>query len=116
MFRFLKITMLDCVYVRATSTERRYIACTGLKFIFITVLIWLFYMGKAVTISPNSSKLTPQTVRRSGYKFRERQPPCIKQALIGHKKARYLFEPITETHRTAPAVLTLTGANVGIKF
>ena len=45
-------------------------------------------MGKAVTISPNSSKLTPQTVRRSGYKFRERQPPCIKQALIGHKKRR----------------------------
>ena len=44
-------------------------------------------MGKAVTISPNSSKLTPQTVRRSGYKFRERQPPCIKQALIGHKKS-----------------------------
>ena len=33
MFRFLKITMLDCVYVRATSTERRYIACTGLKWL-----------------------------------------------------------------------------------
>lgn len=78
MFRFLKITMLDCVYVRATSTERRYIACTGLKFIF-----------------------------HNGVKNKH---------LSGIKKARYLFEPITETHRTAPAVLTLTGANVGIKF
>lgn len=46
MFRFLKITMLDCVYVRATSTERRYIACTGLKFIFITVLILTILHGK----------------------------------------------------------------------
>ena len=49
-------------------------------------------MGKAVTISPNSSKINTANVRRSGYKFRERQPPCIKQALIGHKKkARYFI-------------------------
>lgn len=73
-------------------------------------------MGKAVTISPNSSKLTPQTVRRSGYKFREGNRLVLNKHLSGIKKARYLFEPITETHRTAPAVLTLTGANVGIKF
>lgn len=73
-------------------------------------------MGKAVTISPNSSKLTPQTVRRSGYKFRERQPPYINNTKRGRKEPLYFFEPITETHRTASAVLTLTGANVGIKF
>lgn len=73
-------------------------------------------MGKAVTISPNSSKLTPQTVRRSDYKFRKGNRLVLNKHLSGIKKARYLFEPITETHRTAPAVFTLTGANVGIKF
>lgn len=39
MFRFLKITMLDRVYVRATSTERRHVACAGLKFFFIMIVI-----------------------------------------------------------------------------
>ena len=73
-------------------------------------------MGKAVTISPNSSKLTPQTVRRSGYRLGKGNRLVLNKHLSGIKKARYLFEPITETHRTAPAVLTLTGANVGIKF
>lgn len=73
-------------------------------------------MGKAVTISPNSSKLTPQTSEDRVISLGKGNRLVLNKHLSGIKKARYLFEPITETHRTAPAVLTLTGANVGIKF
>ena len=46
MFRFLKITMLDRVYVRATSTERRHVACAGLKFFFHNDVILTILHGK----------------------------------------------------------------------
>lgn len=57
MFRFLKITMLDRVYVRATSTERRHVACAGLKFFFHNGVILTILHGKGGYHFPNSSKL-----------------------------------------------------------
>lgn len=117
MFRFLKITMLDCVYVRATSTERRYIACTGLKFIFHNGVNFDYFTWERRLPFP----LIRQNQHRKPSEDRvislgKGNRLVLNKHLSGIKKARYLFEPITETHRTAPAVLTLTGANVGIKF
>ena len=51
-------------------------------------------MGKAVTISPNSSKLTPQTSEDRVISLGKGNRLVLNKHLSGIKKARYLFEPI----------------------